>query len=151
MRLISLWGITWHRLPDAMAKAELDILLNKLRGRLTGDSQFYTTHRHGKTIISNYPLHRDPKKTTEGQRANSDAFGQAVKQCKAEMNDPERLAFWTARYTAYKKAANKNLAKANAEFFGATAGVPNVPKDKYYETLRGFIIGQLRVQKKEGE
>lgn len=134
-----------------MAKAELDILLDKLSGRLTGDSKFYTTHRHGKTIISNYPLHRDPKKTTEGQRANSNAFGQAVKLCKQEMNDPERLAYWTERYEAYKKAANKNLAKANAAFFGVTNGVSNVPADKYYTTLRGFIIGQLRVQKKEGE
>ena len=134
-----------------MAKAELDILLDKLSGRLTGDSKFYTTHRHGKTIISNYPLHRDPKTTTEGQRANSKAFGQTVKQCKVEMNDPERLACWTERYEAYKKAANKNLAKANAAFFGVTNGVPNVPKDKYYSTLRGFIIGQLRVQKKEAE
>lgn len=43
------------------------------------------------------------------------------------------------------------MAKANAEFFGVTNGVPNVPKDKYYSTLRGFIIGQLRVQKKEAE
>ena len=134
-----------------MAKAELDILLDKLSGRLTGDSKFYTTHRHGKTIISNYPLHRDPKKTTEGQRANSNAFGQAVKLCKVEMNDPERLRYWTERYEAYKKAANKKLAKANAEFFGMTNGVPNVPVDKYYSTLRGFIIGKLRVQKKEGE
>jgi len=134
-----------------MAKAELDILLDKLSGRLTGDSKFYTTHRHGKTIISNYPLHLDPKKMTEGQKANTDAFGQAVKQCKIEMSEPERLAHWTERYEAYKKAANKNLAKANAQFFGETNGVPNVPKDKYYETLRGFIIGQLRVQKKEEE
>ena len=134
-----------------MAKAELDILLDKLSGRLTGDSKFYTTHRHGRTIISNYPLHRDPKKTTEGQRANSDAFGQTVRLCKEEMNNPEWLAYWTERYEAYKKAANKNLAKANAEFFGMTNGVPNVPADKYYTTLRGFIIGQLRVQKKEGE
>ena len=134
-----------------MAKAELDILLDKLSGRLTGDSKFYTTHRHGRTIVSNYPLHLDPKKMTEGQKANSNAFGQAVKQCKVEMNDPERLACWKERYEAYKKAANKNLAKANAEFFGMTNGVPNVPADKYYNTLRGFIIGQLRLQKKEGE
>lgn len=42
-------------------------------------------------------------------------------------------------------------AKANAEFFGMTNGEPNVSADKYYETLRGFIIGQLRVHKKEGE
>ena len=135
-----------------MAKAELDILLDKLSGRLTGDSKFYTAHRHGRTIVSNYPLHLDPKKMTDGQKANTGAFGQAVKQCKIEMSEPERLAYWTERYEAYKKAANRNLAKANAEFFGVTNGVPNVPKDKYYSTLRGFIIGQLRVQqKKEGE
>ena len=132
-----------------MAKAELDILLNKLSGRLTGKSKFYTTHRHGRTIVSNYPLHLDPKKMTEGQKANSNAFGQAVKQCKVEMNDPERLAYWTECYEAYKKAANRNRAKANAQFFGLTNGVPNVAADKYYETLRGFIIGQLRLQKNE--
>lgn len=134
-----------------MAKAELDILLDKLSGRLTRNSKFYSTLRHGKTIISNYPLHRDPKKTTAGQRANSDAFGQAVKLCKAEMNNPERLAYWTERYASYKKAANKNLKKANVQFFGLTDGVPNVPIDKYYITLRGFIIGQLRVQKENTE
>ena len=134
-----------------MAKAELDILLDKLSGRLTGDSKFYTTHRHGRTIVSNYPLHLDPKKMTERQKANTGAFGEISKQAELEKKDPERLAYWTERYEAYKKAANKNLAKANAQFFGETNGVPNVPKDKYYETLRGFIIGQLRVQKKEGE
>ena len=57
-----------------MAQAELDILLNKLSGRLTGDSKFYTTHRYGKTEVSNYPLHRDPKKVTAQQQAQSDAF-----------------------------------------------------------------------------
>lgn len=82
---------------------------------------------------------------------NSDAFGQTVKLCKEEMNNPERLAYWTERYEAYKKAANKNLAKANVQFFGMTNGVSNVAADKYYETLRGFIIGQLGKQKKEGE
>ena len=135
-----------------MAKAELDILLDKLSGRLTGDSKFYTSHRYGKTIVSNYPLHRDPKTITDIQRANSKAFGQLSKQATQEKNDPERLAYWEGQYAAYKKAANKNLAKANVEFFGMTDGVPNIPADQYYETLRGFIIGQLRVQqKKEGE
>ena len=130
-----------------MAKAELDILLNKLQGRLTGDSKFYSTHRYGRTVISNYPLHKDSKKMTEGQKANSNAFGELSKRAKAEMQDAERLAYWQDRYAAYKKAANKNLAKANAEFFGETNGVPNVPADKYYVTLRGFVIGQLRKDK----
>ena len=134
-----------------MARAELTPLLDKMSGRTTGTSRFYTTHRHGKTIISNYPLHRNPKHTTDGQRANSNTFGQAVRQCKEDMNDAERLAYWTERYEDYKKAANRHLAKANVQFFGATDSRPNVPADKYYVTLRGFIIGQLRMQKKKGE
>ena len=129
-----------------MAKAELDILLNKLRGRLTGDSKFYTTHRNGTTIISNYPLHKDPKTISARQHELNTLFTQAVKQCKVEMNDAERLAYWTDRYEAYKKAANKNLTKANAEFFGMKDGIPNIPADKYYSTLRGFIIGQLSIK-----
>ena len=133
-----------------MAKAELDILLNNLSGRLTGESKFYTTHRHGRTIVSNYPLHRDPKKTTKGQQANSEAFGQAVKQCKAEMNDAERLAYWTERYATYTKMANKSLAHANAQFFGVDANTTLPSKQKYYSTLRGFIIGQLRQQPLSG-
>ena len=135
-----------------MAKAELDILLDKLSGRLTGDSKFYTTHRHGKTIVSNYPLHLDPKKMTEGQKANTGAFGEISKQAALEKKDPERLAYWTERYEAYKKAANRNLARANAQFFCIDSNTTPSAKQKYYETLRGFIIGQLRVQqKKEGE
>ena len=101
-----------------MAQAELDILLNKLSGRLTGDSKFYTTHRHGKTVVSNYPLHRDPKEVTVQQQAQSDAFGKAVKLCKAEMNNPERLTFWQEQYNQYVKLANKSLSRANAQFFG---------------------------------
>ena len=138
-----------HRLPNAMAQAELDILLNKLSGRLTGDSKFYTTHRHGKTVVSNYPLHRDPKKVTARQQAQSDAFGKAVKLCKAEMNNPERLAFWQKQYNQYVKLANKSLSRANAQFFGIDPNTTPQSKQKYYSTLRGFIIAQLTKQLKE--
>ena len=124
-----------------MAQAELDILLNKLSGRLTGDSKFYTTHRHGKTVVSNYPLHRDPKKVTAQQQAQSDAFGKAVKLCKAEMNNPNQ----------YVKLANKSLSRANAQFFGIDPNTTPQSKQKYYATLRGFIIAQLTKQLKEGK
>ena len=137
-------------LPNAMAQAELDILLNKLSGRLTGDSKFYTTHRHGKTVVSNYPLHRDPKKVTAQQQAQSDVFGKAVKLCKAEMNNPERLAFWQEQYNQYVKLANKSLSRANAQFFGIDPNATPQSKQKYYATLRGFIITQLTKQLKEG-
>ena len=126
-----------------MAKAELNIILEKMRGRFTGDSAFYTTNRYGRTVISNYPLHRDPQSITPRQRELNASFGQLSKQAKAEMSDPDRLAYWQNRYAAYKKAANTNLSRANADFFGTTDGRPNIPADKYYQTLRGFIIAQL--------
>ena len=124
-----------------MAKAELDILLDKLSGRLTGDSKFYTTHRYGRTIISNYPKHKDPKSITPSQRANSSGFGQRSTQAKQELDDPVRHEYWQDLYDKYKRLANKDLKKANTQFFGPNS--PTVQKDKYYKTLRGFVIAQL--------
>ena len=106
-----------------MAKAELDILLNKLSGRLTGDSKFYTTHRYGQTVISNYPLHKDPKSITPRQHELNNSFGELSKQATSELADPARHAYWQSLYDSYK---------ANFK-----------PSDKYYKTLRGFIIAQL--------
>lgn len=129
-----------------MAKAELDILIDKLSGRLTGDSKFYTTHRYGQTVISNYPLHRDPKSITPHQHKLNTSFAEISRQAKQELADPEKHTYWQNRYDEYKSLANKNLAKANLHFFGTTSdGKPSVPADKYYKTLRGFIIAQLKI------
>ena len=127
-----------------MAKAELDILLDKLSGRLTGNSEFYVTHRHGRTIISNYPKTRDPKKISAKQRENSASFGELSKQCKAEMSDPARRVYWETRYAEYTQLVNKNLARANARFFNIDPNTTPPAKQKFYSTLRGFIIAQLR-------
>ena len=105
-----------------MAKAELDILLNKLSGRLTGDSKFYTTHRYGQTVISNYPLHKDPKSITPRQHELNNSFGELSKQATSELADPARHDYWQSLYEAHlrdKKA------------------------QKYYKTLRGFVIAQV--------
>ena len=125
-----------------MAKAELDILLSKLQGRLKGDSEFYVTNRHGKTVISNYPLHKNKKKLTANQRATFASFGECSKRAKAELSDPARLAYWQEQYADYKALANKNLSCANRRFFGENSTA--AAKDKFYSTLRGFIIAQLR-------
>lgn len=127
-----------------MAKAELNILLDKLSGRILGDSKFYSTHRHGRTVISNYPIHKDPKSITPSQRANSSGFGQRSTQAKQELDDPVRHAYWQNLYDQYKRLANKNIKKANTQFFGPDS--PTVQKNKYYETLRGFVIAQLSKQ-----
>ena len=119
-------------------------MLDKLSGRLTGDSEFYATHRYGRTVISNYPKHKDPKSITPSQRANSSGFGQRSTQAKQELDNPVRHAYWQNLYDQYKRLANKDIKKANTQFFGPNS--PAVIKDKYYETLRGFVIAQLSKQ-----
>ena len=78
----------------------------------------------------------------ESRKRAISAFAEAVKQCKAEMSDPERLAYWEGLYAEYKKLAAKNLNRANRRFFGEESNAAK--QEKYYSTLRGFIIAQLR-------
>lgn len=67
-----------------------------------------------------------------------------TKTCKMEMSDPDRLAYWQDRYILYRKAANKHVVRANTKFLGTAS-------DKYYSTLRGFIIASLSAQLKSEE
>jgi hypothetical protein len=106
-----------------MAQAELNISLDKMSGKIYGDSDIYITHRYGKTVISHYPKHRDPSKITPRQHELNSSFAQISKQAKQELADPARRAYWQQRYDEYKSTAK--------------------PSDKYYFTLRGFVIGQL--------
>ena len=78
----------------------------------------------------------------ESRKKAITAFAEAVKQCKVEMSDPARLAYWQEQYAEYKKLANKNLNRANRRFFGENSTA--AAQDKFYSTLRGFIIAQLR-------
>ena len=78
----------------------------------------------------------------ESRKKAITAFAEAVKQCKTEMGDAERLAYWQEQYAEYKKLANKNLNRANRRFFGENSTA--AAQGKYYTTLRGFIIAQLR-------
>ena len=78
----------------------------------------------------------------ESRKKAISAFAEAVKQCKAEMEDAERLAYWQEQYAEYKQLANKNLNRANRRFFGDNSTA--AAQGKYYSTLRGFIIAQLR-------
>ena len=112
-----------------MAQAELNVSIDKMSGKIYGDSDIYITHRHGKTIISHYPKHRDPSKITPHQHDLNNSFGGVSKQAKQELADPARHAYRQKRYDEYK---------ANLK-----------PSDKYYFTLRGFVIGQLSKNNKD--
>lgn len=88
----------------------------------------------------------------ESRKRAISTFSEAVRQCKLEMSDPDRLAWWQDRYIQYRKAANKHVARANARFLGtpasSSASAPTRSSDKLYTTLRGFIIASLSAQLK---
>ena len=106
-----------------MAQAELNITIDKLSGKIYGNSDVYIANRNGKTVISHYPKHRDPKSITPHQRELNTAFVQLSKQAKVELTDPDKRAAWQQRHVEYR---------ANYR-----------PSEKYYFTLRGFVIAQL--------
>ncbi len=121
-----------------MAYVEPSSPFDHLSGKLSKNERIVMRTRYGRTHA--YAL-RHPFRGpfTDSQKTVINAFAQAVKQCKVEMTDPERLAYWQDRYLKYDKAARRNPTKANATFIGTNT-------DKYYVTLRGFIIASLSAQ-----
>ena len=99
--------------------------------------------RYGRTEAYAY-RHPYTGPISENRKPIIQAFSQAVKQCKTEMSDLQRLAFWQDQYARYTKLARRNPAKANMKFIGTNT-------DKYYLTLRGFIIASLSVQLRSSE
>ena len=126
-----------------MAKVEPSLSFDHFSGKLSRQDKIVLRTRNGRThayaIMNPYtgPL-------AESRKQAISTFSQAVKQCKSEMSDPERLAYWQDRYNQYTKAANKHLARANAKFIGNTSV-------KYYSTLRGFIIASISAQLKAAD
>ena len=123
-----------------MAKVEPALPFDHFSGKLSRKERIVMRTRNGRThayaIMNPYtgPL-------AESRKRAISTFSQAVTLCKAEMADSERLAYWQDRYIQYCKAANKHVARANAKFLGTTS-------DKFYSTLRGFIIASFSAQLK---
>ena len=126
-----------------MAKVEPALPFDHFSGKLSRKERIVMRTRNGRThayaITNPYtgPL-------AESRKRAISTFSQAVTLCKSEMHDPERLAYWQDRYILYRKAANKHLARANAKFLGTAS-------DKFYSTLRGFIIASLSAQLRVNE
>ena len=134
-----------------MAKVQPSLPFDHFSGKLSRKERIVMRTRNGRThayaITNPYtgPL-------AESRKRAISTFSQAVTLCKSEMLDPERLAYWQDRYIQYRKAANKHVARANAKFLGtpasSSASANTRSSDKFYSTLRGFIIASLSVQLK---
>ena len=121
-----------------MAKVEPSLPFDHFSGKLSRNERIVMRTRYGRTHAYAY-RHPYTGPISENRKPIISAFSQAVKQCKVEMSDPERLAYWQNRYVQYNKLAQRNPVKANAQFIGTNT-------DKYYVSLRGFIIASLSVQ-----
>jgi hypothetical protein len=124
-----------------MASVTPSLAFDHFSGKLSSKERIIMRTRNGRThayAVSNPytgPL-------AESRKRAISTFSEAVRQCKLEMQDPERLAYWQDRYLRYRKAAAKHVGRANSQFLGTTS-------DKFYSTLRGFIIASLSAQLKQ--
>lgn len=121
-----------------MAKVQPSLPFDNFSGKLSSGERIVMRTRFGRTEAYAYN-HPYTGPISENRKPIINAFSQAVKQCKLEMSDPERLAYWQDRYAQYDKLARRNPAKANMQFIGTKT-------DKYYVSLRGFIIASLSVR-----
>ena len=134
-----------------MAKVQPSLPFDHFSGKLSRKERIVMRTRNGRThayaITNPYtgPL-------AESRKRAISTFSQVVTLCKSEMLDPERLAYWQDRYIQYRKAANKHVARANAKFLGtpasSSASANTRSSNKFYSTLRGFIIASLSAQLK---
>ena len=121
-----------------MAKVEPALPFDHFSGKISSKERIVMRTRNGRThayaVMNPYtgPLAESRKRAISN-------FSQAVRQCKTEMTDSERLAYWQTRYEQYNNQARRNVTRANAKYIGTNT-------DKYYSTLRGFIIASLSVQ-----
>ena len=118
-----------------MAQLTPALPFDHFSGKLSRRERIVMRTRNGRTHAYAI-LHPYTGPLAESRKRAINTFTEAVQRCKTEMNDPERLAYWQDRYFLYSKAAKKHIPRANAEFLGITS-------DKFYSTLRGFIIASL--------
>ena len=123
-----------------MAHIEPALPFDHFSGELSRNERIVLRTRNGRTHAYAI-MHPYTGPLAESRKRAISTFSQAVTLCKSEMSDPEHLVYWQDRYIQYRKAANKHVARANANFLGTTS-------DKFYSTLRGFIIASLSAQLK---
>ena len=123
-----------------MAKVQPALPFDHFSGKLSRKERIVMRTRNGRThayaIQNPYtgPL-------AESRKRAISTFSEAVRLCKTEMSDSDRLACWQDRYLQYRKAANKHIRRANFKYLGTTS-------DKFYSTLRGFIIASVSAKLK---
>lgn len=132
-----------------MAKITPSLPFDYFSGKFSSRERLVFRTRNGR--VHGYAImHPYTGPLAESRKRAINVFSEASRLCKAEISDPERLAYWQDRYIRYTRLARRNPARANAQFItspaaaGSSAAAPSAkPSNKFYSTLRGFIIASL--------
>ena len=85
--------------------------------------------------VPRHPRNYNKKPMKAGELKTTTAFSQAIEQYKLEKNDPERMAYWTARWRA-------QLQKGDAQ-----APInPETREHRIYARLDTFIRAMLQIK-----
>ena len=132
-----------HPNISTMAKIGPALPFDHFSGKLSRNERIVMRTRNGRTHA--YAIqHPYTGPLAESRKRAISTFAEAVRLCKAEMSNPDRLAYWQDRFIQYRKEANKHVGRANSKYIGTTS-------DKFYSTLRGFIIASLSAHLKSTE
>jgi len=106
--------------------------IQNISGKISWKEKIVYRTRNGRT--HSYAILNPYKgELAETRKAAINIFAEASRQCSAEMQNPERLAYWQEEYRKHLKRT-KNLS-------------PN-SRIKRYSTLRGFIIASVSARLK---
>ena len=111
-----------------MASTLLMNPFDALQGKLSKQSQVVYRTRNGKThayVLQN-PYHGP---LAESRKAVINLFSATAAQCKLELNDPERRAYWEQQYAEYLRTHSANPSAST--------------RARAYSTLRTFVFSVI--------
>ncbi len=113
-----------------MARVVFNHLVDNAQGKFHKEDDVVYRTRNGKTF--GYRIkHPYEGELAESRKAAIGLFAEAVRQCKAEMQDAERLAYWQDEYRRYQRRAKRHVTM------------------KKYSTLRGYMIAKISERLKQ--
>ena len=113
-----------------MARIVFNHLVDSAQGKFHKEDDVVYRTRNGNTF-GHRIKHPYKGELAESRKAAIGLFAEAVRQCKAEMQDEERLAYWQDEYRRYLRRAKRHVTL------------------KKYSTLRGYMIAKISEELKQ--
>ncbi|MCR4665648.1 MAG: hypothetical protein K5660_09840 [Paludibacteraceae bacterium] len=103
-----------------MAKAKLEFPFAQISGKIDRGSNTYYATRLGQTIVSHYPVGKNPESVTPLQKEKQASFLRAVAEADRQLADTQLRRQWMQRFEEQKNSSSRP-----------------------YKLLRNFVIASL--------